>query len=335
MTLTDILLLLLFFVFVLLAGLFAGAETGVYQLSRLRLRLGVEHKKFSYVLLSSALHDGAGLLISLLLGTNLCHYLATSCMTYLVLANKGTEGGVAFIATLIATPIFFVFSELIPKNLFYYRADQITPAVSPVIYLFDRLTRITGLTWLLKGLSKISSGLRLSQTAIKRTSAITTRIGLETILRQTSEEGILTTTQAEMMRRLSHISYLSISSCMIGLPQSRLVNVKSSKADLLKICEQYPYTRYPVYDGWDNNIIGYINIYECLSPGIEFFGLYDFLKPIHKLPADTSVMDAIDYMQEKGDRIVLVTTTDQKEKPVGILTMKDLAEELLGELAEW
>ena len=71
-------LILTFIFFVALAGLFAGAETGLYRLSRLRLRLGVEKKRLPFVMLGRCIHDSSGLLLSMLIGTNLSYYLATS-----------------------------------------------------------------------------------------------------------------------------------------------------------------------------------------------------------------------------------------------------------------
>jgi CBS domain containing-hemolysin-like protein len=329
---TNILLFVTFIFFVLLAGLFAGSETGIYQLSRLRLRLGVEHKKFSYVILSKTLKDGGGLLISLLLATNLSHYLATSSITYLVLVNKSSPEGVELIATIITTPVLFVYAELIPKNLFYYRADQMMPVVSPLIYTFNKIIKITGLTHLFKLMNLLTSGFR-RPAAVKKNSALTTT-GFEAILHETNEEGILSRTQSEMMRRLGHISHLTIGKCMTNISGTILININSNKKDMEFICRHNRYTRYPVYDGHVNNIVGHVNIYHCISCKHDYTNLKELLIPIHKMPAGTVVIDAIESMQSSKEEIILVTQ-GANQKPVGIVTMKDLVEELLGELAEW
>jgi CBS domain containing-hemolysin-like protein len=69
----------------------------------------------------------------------------------------------------------------------------------------------------------------------------------------------------------------------------------------------------------------------------QFSSLHGFVKPIRKLSAETTVSDAIKVMQSGNEKIVLVTKAGPlgRENPVGIVTMKDLAEELLGELSEW
>jgi CBS domain containing-hemolysin-like protein len=70
----NVISILTVLVLVLLAGLFSGAETGMYRLSLLRLRIGVERKRFSSLVLSKSLSDSPGLLLSTLIGTSLAHY---------------------------------------------------------------------------------------------------------------------------------------------------------------------------------------------------------------------------------------------------------------------
>jgi putative hemolysin len=331
----NIIYLLVFVGCVLLAGIFAGAETGAYQLSRLRLRLGVERKKFSYLVLTKSLRDGSGLLISLLLGTNLSQFIATSGMTYLILGTVEAERNAGLFTALICSPIFFVFSELIPKNLFYYRADNLMPAVSPVVYAFDKAARLCGITPVLKRLSQVHRHRGHTASALGGTSLSTSRGYFETILMETHEEGMLSSTQAEMARRLGRISEMPVRMVMTPLAKVREVEVSSSKADLLEVCRRYTFTRYPVYDGWATNVIGLINIYDCLTSEKGFTGLYDMTKPIRRMSSGTTVMDAIDIMQKEKEKMILVTRGEQAQRPVGIVTMKDLVEELLGELAEW
>src|SRR5512146_2005743 len=118
--------ILLTVLMVIAAGLFAGCETGIYRLSRLRLRLGVERGKWRAILLAHVMQDSSGLLLSLLVGTNLAHYVATSLITALFLGLVTSERLAELYATLIAAPLLFVFSELIPKNVFLHRANALT-----------------------------------------------------------------------------------------------------------------------------------------------------------------------------------------------------------------
>jgi CBS domain containing-hemolysin-like protein len=105
----------------------------------------------------------------------------------------------------------------------------------------------------------------------------------------------------------------------------------------LKKLNKCAFTRLPVTDGRAGNIIGFISIYEALNSSEKFADLRGFIQPIRKLDAEMAVIDATNIMQKENNKIVLVTRASRfgRQKPVGIVTMKDLVEELLGELAEW
>ena len=322
--------------FIILAGLFSGAETGLYRLSRLRLRLGVEKKRLSFIILGKCLRDSSGLLLSLLIGTNLAYYLTTSIVTYVFL-KAGTEHSAELFATLLTAPTLFVFSELIPKNIFFYRADSLMPYLSPVLYGFHKLLSFCGVVPLLKFISGFF--VRLAGAASSPKSVITSaqRHKVQAILQDTREEGILSSVQTDIINRLVSISNIRIKSVMIPIDNVQMLDVNSDNSALLSKLKKCAFTRLPVIENRAENIIGFINIYETLSSSEQFTSLKKFVKPIRKVDANTTVTDTINIMQRENQKIVLVMKIGRagKEKPIGIVTMKDLVEELLGELAEW
>jgi len=338
----NILLIFAIAFFIILAGLFAGSETGMYRLSRLRLRLGIEKKKLPFVILGRCLKDSNGLLLSMLIGTNLAHYLATSFITYIFftyvfLRKAGAEHNAELFATLLTAPTLFVFSELIPKNIFFYRSDVLMPHLSPILYTFHKTLSFCGIIPLLKFIS--SQLMRLSGLASSSKSAITStqRHQVQAILQDTHEEGIFSSVQTEIINRLVSISHIPIRSVMIVINNVRTVDINSDNAALLNKLKKFAFSRLPVTDGPSGNIIGFVNIYETLSSSEQFTNLHNFIKPLLKLNANTTVTDAINIMQKENQKIVLVMKTGRagQKRPLGIVTMKDLVEELLGELAEW
>jgi len=338
--------------FIILAGLFAGAETGLYRLSRLRLRLGVEKKRLSFVMLSRCLRDSSGLLLSMLIGTNLSYYLTTSIVTYVFL-KAGTEYRAELFATLLTAPTLFVFSELIPKNIFFYRADSLMPYLSPVLYGFHKVLSFCGIIPVLKLISGFF--VRLAGAASSEKSVITSaqRYKVQAILRDTHEEGILSSVQTDIINRLVSISNIRIRSVMIPINHVKTIDVNSDNSAVLNKLNKCAFTRLPVTEDRAENIIGFINIYETSATLQQFANLKKFVKPIRKVDANTTVTDAINIMQKENQKIVLVTRGARpgrensgvvtgrlfprvsRERPIGIVTMKDLVEELLGELAEW
>ncbi len=320
-----------------LAGLFAGAETGIYRLSRLRLRLGIQKRRWSSLILGKVMHDSSGLVLSTLIGTNLAHYFATSTVTYIFLDILQSGHGVELFTTLLTAPVLFVFSELIPKNLFLYRSDLLTPIFAPLLFAFHKLFSLCGAVPLLKLVSNAVGRLTGAQTQSKAAMVSSHRHQLRAILEDTHEEGLLSTMQADMMNRIVNIPGLHIRLVMVPISKVQMVNVNSNRDALLAKLRNYSFTRLLVTENGPENVTGFVNIYEALSLSEQFENLRNLIKPIRKLAADTTVIEAINIMQRENHKIALVTRTSLtgRGKPIGIVTMKDLVEELLGELTEW
>lgn len=334
----NMMALILLIVFtILLAGFFAGAETGMYQLSRLRLRLGLERKKLSFILLDKSLRDSPGLLISMLIGTNIAYYLTTSIVTYMLLTRIQTAHTAELVATVLTAPVLFVFAEVVPKSLFFYRADSIMPYIAPLLFVSHRFFTYCGAVPVLKSFSRLFARFTPLKEPSKTAVNSVKRHEIAAILEDTHEEGFLSPVQSDIVKRLVVVSNIRISAVMIPLGKVRMFEQSSDRKTAMAELKNYPFTRLPVCDQWPANIVGFINIYEALGSNRNFTSLRDFLKPIRKLPADTTVIDAINIMQKENQKIVLVTTSGRlsRPKPVGIVTMKDLVEQLLGELAEW
>lgn len=322
---------------VAMAGLFAGAETGMYKLSPLRLRMGVEKKRLRYVLLGRCLHDSPGLLLTMLIGTNLSHYLTTSIATSMFLAGPGSEDKAEMYATIVTVPILFVFSELIPKNMFFHSADLLMPYVSPLLYTLHRTLTYCGVVPFLKLISALFA--RLTGLAADSRTVITSvqRHKVQALLQEIREEGILSSVQSDIVNRLVGISHVRLRAVMVPMHDVETVAIDSDRPALLAKLKRCAFTRLPVVDGPDGNVVGFVPIFEVLSSSSNFDDLRDMVKPIARLDAATTVTDAMEIMQKDNLKIMLVTRSGRtgRERSLGIITMKDLVEELLGELAEW
>jgi putative hemolysin len=190
---------------------------------------------------------------------------------------------------------------------------------------------------LLKFISALFARLAGLASSSKTVITSTQRHKVQAILQDTHEEGILSSVQSDIINRLVSISNVNIRSVMIPVNNVEMVNVDSDNSALLKKLDKCAFTRLPVVEGRPGIIIGFINIYDVLSSSKQFTDLRNFTKPIRKLDADTTVTDAINIMQRENQKIVLVTRAGLagRERHLGIVTMKDLVEELIGELAEW
>jgi len=299
--------LLLAITTVVLSAIFSGLETGIYRLSRLRLRLSSEKGYLRYRLLGRVMRDGSGLLLSLLVANNLANYLATSSVTYLFLHSATSERWAELLATILTAPLLFVFAESLPKNIFLYRADLLTACFGPLLYVTHKALTWCGIVPLLKLLSRLFA--RMIGSTIPSRTMITSAQShqVRAILRDTHDEGILSSVQTEMINRIVNIPGLRLTAVMVPMNQVHTVPLQCGRSTLLSRLKRHAYTRLPVWDGIASKIVGFVNVYEVLDLDGEFDSLKEFVKPIRAFDASMPVIDAIDAMRQEELKMVLVT----------------------------
>jgi len=320
-----------------ISGFFAGSETGVYRLSRFRLRLGVERKLPFHSILADIIKDGQGLVLSVLIGNNLANYLATSTATYLLLSTMTSVHKAELYAILIMTPLLFVFVDIIPKSVYYYRSDTLMPRLAPFLWFCYKIFTLTGIVWLLKLISGVLNRmLRLSADSSKAITA-TDRHHINQIIQETRDEGILSLVQQDIMHRLVNAGSVPVQNSIIRLSGVSMVELTTNRAALLGHLRESAYRRLPVYEVDRSNIVGYVDIYEALGPREDFEGLHKMLKPIGHISSTMTVIEALSRMRDENARIALVVQEsgrikNERPKVLGIITLKDLVGELTGSL---
>ena len=114
-----------------LSAMFSGAETGIYCVNRLRLRLDLDRGHGAAKRIAGLLRDEQQALAAVLAGTNVANYLTTLAAALFLARQFGLSGGrLEITTTLIVTPLLFAFGELVPKNLFQREAEYFLYAVS-------------------------------------------------------------------------------------------------------------------------------------------------------------------------------------------------------------
>lgn len=323
---------ILIFLLILLSAFFAGTETGIYRISRFQVRIGSEKGKASYKMLFQILQDGQGLILSLLLGNNLVNNLLAGLLTFMFLRLSSGERLAGIYATAVLTPVLFVFGEMIPKNLFYYKANTLVPAMAWLNWFFYRLFTLTGAVWLLKSCSRILSLLfRLKIDTTKVVDA-SKRHQVHQIIHETREEGLLSRTQKKMMSRLIEIPHIPVSEAMVKLRDAEMVPVDTNREELLDHLKKSQFTRQLVYRGNRSQILGCIHIYQTLGKSEPLPDLAKDTAALLEIDRNVSIIDAINLLLDQHERMALVVASVRKEKhPVGIITIQDLIEEITGE----
>lgn len=263
--------------------------------------------------------------------------MVTSIVTYLLLNNLQSHHSAELYATIITAPPLFIFSELIPKNLFFNYSDFLMLKIAPLLYGFYKFLRWCGIIAIFKyiswGLAKLTHTPVPSKGIIKSVQKHEAAAFFEDI----HDESFLSSVQDDIVNRLLIVSNKTINEVMTPLKKILPVSADSDRSKVMSIIEDHDFTRLPVYKDTQDNIIGFINIYQVLCSKERVENLQSFIKPIRIIPQKTLLTDAMEIMQAEEEKMALVVRVVKGDitVPVGIITMKDLVEELFGELGSW
>ncbi len=316
-------ILYLFFLFC--SGYCACSETAYTAVSKVRLRTMADKgsKKAKKALWICSRFDKT--LTTILIGNNVFHASCASLSALLVMRSFSEEYVVY--GTLLTTLIVYLFAEMIPKSLAKARAEEIALAFAPSMMLFVKL--LTPVSALFSGISSL-----LSRFFSSGDSATVTEEDLLNIIETIEDEGVLDPEQQALVN--SAMEFREKLACDIMIPMDQVIRVSSATPlpELARMLQTTPYSRIPVYEGSQDNIVG-------ILPVTLFMSQYVAGKPIvlRKLLLKPYVFDSrteiFSLLQRmRLNKLHMVFLTDESRKKVGIITMEDLLEELVGDIQD-
>lgn len=314
-----------------LSAFYSGSETGFYRMSRFRLRLGMEQQRPFVHTLFGLIKEGRSLVMSLLIGNNLVNYLLTSLITTLLFQRLSDQHLAEIYTTLIVTPTLFVFGEMIPKVLFYHRADAWMPPLTWLLWSSYKAFTLTGAVAMLRWFSDLLTRLLGLEGNTAVAVDATQRHQVFQIIHETREEGLLSEVQREMIERLLQIPNVSVNTIMTPFSRVKTIDLNTSRRQLLECLPGTSYVRWPVCRD-NGTVAGYILIYDVLGGETDFAGLGEFVRPLITLPPTCSAIEAMNTLCRQREKIALIQSPQSKQ-PLGIITLTDLVEELTGELS--
>lgn len=310
------------------SALFSGAETGFYRVSRLRLRLSTPQPTVGQRLMLALAQQGRPVMMALLVGNNLVNNVLTSIVTLLFFARTERSFQAEFLAVLVVSPALFVFGEMAPKILFCSYANAWMPKISGLIWLTHTALSHLGIIRFLQMLSDKLARLARFRTDSAAAVEITQQRQMRQILHETSEEGLLTPVQKEMMDRLLGIADLTVEQLMIPAGAVCVISETAARDQLERCLADAPYSRRPVVDK-NNNWIGYVDLFQILAEPSYPDSIKPFIKPLLWVSPHQSALNALTELCQKNKKIAGVQDPNTK-KPMGIITLTDLIEALTG-----
>lgn len=312
-----------------LSFLFSGMESGVFALSRLRIRQQVRAGRRRAELLHGYLENPENFLWTILIGNTLATFMALSMM---IVALHGTLGQrpVFFLAALLGLAFFFyAFCDLLPKMLFRLFPTRLCLALAvPFRFIHLGLSPSVALvTWFSNGLLRWTGGQRY------KANLFGTRSELRLAMQESSQN--LTSEERVMINRVLDLQNVTISSITVPLSKVVGVTTQTPVREILDVCRQHNRTRLPVWETKDGGqrVVGLVNLNNFLfaadldpeKPAAAF------LKPALYLREDLRLEEALRRLQRSGQRLAIVLGRDQRE--LGIVSLQDILKSIFGEVS--
>ena len=322
-------LVLLFVVFVILGAYFGGAESAFSAMNRIRVKSKADDgdRRAKNAVYISSNFDRA--LTTLLIGNNIAHIAAASVATVIATRLFGASDRVTLICTVVTTLIIFLCSEMVPKAFANDRSESAalfaSGSLRALMKLFAPLSAFFGF---------ISSAFtRLSERFLPREEEPSiTEEELYDIIDTIEEEGVMDEEQGDLIKSALDFSGTRAADVMTMRQDIAAADAGLPNGELLSVLRESTHSRLPVYEGDLDHIVGLIHIRVFMreylkNPEID---IHTLLTPAYRVSPDARIDDLLSVMRQH--KLYLAIVADAEGKTLGLVTIEDFLEELVGEI---
>lgn len=332
MTLAMALLLLLVALCLVAEGFFSGTETALISSDKAQLRSEAGRGNRRAALAQRLLEKPEALLSTTLVGTNVAVVAATSLATLIVTHYAGPKWE-SLITTLVMSPLILVFGEIVPKSLARAHATAMTLRVAPALAAIQRVlrpvvvvvNRITG------------AALALLGTKPGGRSPYVTREELMAMAQLGEQHGLLVSDDRRMIQSILELRDRPVSTVMVPLTETASLPLDASAADVEELAARRAFSRFAVYEGRVDNIVGVVRTLDVLNAVApdERAGrpIAPFVRrEVTYVPGTKAVGDLL--RQLRYAPVPMAIVVDEHGVVVGLATDEDLVEEIVGRIRD-
>ena len=325
----TVLWILLIVLLLAASAFFSLAETALVGLSKIRLRHLVERGVKQAKQVENLVGRFDQVISSLLVANNFVN-TAISCVgTALCVAWLGPEWGIVA-ATILMGTMILIFGEITPKVFSIRYAEQVALKVVPVLRVVIRIFGPISKPFVLLSQSLLRSfGVEMA-----RRSPLVTEEELKLMIELGKEEGVLGEHERTLLHRIFEFGDLKVKDVMVPREQMIAVPAGATHDEVLTVLTEEGHSRIPVYQDSPDRIIGVIYAQELLHIWREgwLIVLHDLIHPPLEIPPDRRVSDVLLEFQRQRTQIAIVV--DGNKRALGMVTLEDLMEEIVGEIPE-
>ncbi|NYT00971.1 MAG: HlyC/CorC family transporter [Methanocellales archaeon] len=307
----------------IISAFFSAAEMSLITVSKIRIRASAKKGDKRAIMIDKLLKEPNKLVTGIVVGNNFVNVLASIIAGTITLRIFGNMG--IAIATLSMTFLLLLFGEIIPKS-FAMRNEKLALRFSlPVKFV-------------IKFLSPIASGfIFLSNSVIKAfgkelpSHKLTLTEGeLRTILEVAEDLGSIKRSEREMIHEVFELDQIPLRQVMVPIDGIVSIEELATIENFLERAGKSGISKMPVYRTKKDNIVGVANIKDALKQKNRSTNIKKIMKPIFKLGAYERADVALRKMQKAREHLAIVV--GEKDKLLGLLTLEDLIEEIVGEI---
>ena len=316
--------LIIAIVLLLAAAFFAVSETAVSSCSKNRIKVASDRgdsraEKTLYVLEN---FDRA--ITTILVCTNIVHISIASLVTVYVTAKWGLNA--VSISTIITTLVLFFAGEMLPKVIAKKYSERLALSVSGIlVFLMKVLTPVSAV------LTKI--GEALAPKSDEDAEISVTEDELYDIIEDMTEEGTLDEEQGDLISSALQFGDMTAESILTPRVDLVAVDISRPAEEILRLVKAQNHSRLPVYEGSIDNITGILQIRKFISAylrqgaELDVSSIVDSAMFVH---SSTMIDELLEEMTREKTNIAVVT--DNYGGTLGIVTVEDILEELVGEI---
>lgn len=306
------------------AAFFAVAETAFASCPKSRVKAAAERGDARAKTALLILDDFDKAISTLLICTNIVHIATASIVTVAVTKMWGL--GAVSISTIVTTIVVFFAGEMLPKSIAKKYSEPLALATGPVLRFLMKI--FTPLSALLAWIGQSAAKLTPEENPVSFTED-----ELYDIIEDMTEDGSLDEQQGELISSALQFGEVTVESVLTPRVDLVAVDISSSLEDILTVIKTTNHSRLPVYEGSIDNIIGvlqirkFIKAYLRLGNNLDLRPLMDEVFFIHQ---STNIDELLPIMSKR--KLNMAVVTDNYGGTLGIVTVEDILEELVGEI---
>ena len=321
---SDVIQLIILLVLLFLSAFFSSAETAMTTVNRIRIRSLADDGNARAKTLLKITDDPTKFLSAILIGNNIVNLSAASLTTSLA---YGLGGSMVAIASGILTLLILLFGEITPKTMATIHSEKISLLYAPVISIFIRL--MTPVIFIVNGLANII--LRIIHVDPNANTNVMTENDLRTIVDVSHEDGVIESDEKKMIYNVFDLGDADAKDIMVPRVNVSFADVDSTYDELIDIFREDRFTRLPVYENTQDNIVGIINMKDLLLyDSTKPFNIRDYLRKPHFTYEYKDISELLVEMRESTFNIAIVL--DEYGEMTGLITLEDILEEIVGEI---